>query len=71
MELRVEEVRLGCNVTLDIKELMEYDGHGKCRSVTCYYYDTVARYREQLMTWAKSRNWAVTSDDSYLLIERI
>ena len=63
MESGVEEIRLNKDVTLDIRDLMEYNGHGKCEEVWCYY-DTADRYREQLRTWATSRNWEVTCDDS-------
>ena len=58
MESGVEEVTLHTGVTLDIRVLREYSGQGKCRVVECYT-DTVGRYREQLRTWAKSRNWQV------------
>ena len=63
MESGVEEIRLNKDVTLDIRDLIEYNGHGKCEEVWCYY-DTADRYREQLRTWATSRNWEVTCDDS-------
>ena len=67
MESRVEEVRLHREVTLDIRDLMEYSGQGKCREVRCYG-DTADRYREQLRTWATSNNWTVTNDQSHLFI---
>ena len=71
MESRVEEVRLYGDVTLDIRDLMEYSGQGKCRKVECEY-DTAPRYREQLRTWATSRNWEVTQNDVLcFIIERI
>ena len=70
MESRVEEVRLNYKVTLDIRDLMEYSGQGKCRMVGCYNIDTADRYREQLRTWAMSRNWRVT-DDLQFIIERM
>ena len=62
MESRVERVRLYYKVTLDIRDLMKYSGQGKCRKMGCYN-DTAPRYREQLRTWATSRNWRVTHDD--------
>ena len=37
MESRVEEVRLIEEVTLDIMDLMEYSGQGKCKKVGCYW----------------------------------
>ena len=60
MESRVEEVRLFSNVTLDIRDLMEYSGQGKCRRVMCWG-DTKNRYREQLR--ATSRNWEMTHNN--------
>ena len=63
MESRVEWVVLFEEVTLDIRSLREYSGQGKCRRVDCYC-DTQDRYREQLVTWAKSKNW-----DAYKLTE--
>ena len=62
MESRVEDVELGDGVTLEIRNLMEYSGQGKCRKVRCYN-DTKDRYKEQLRTWATSRNWRVTDDE--------
>ena len=58
MESGVEEVRLNEEVTLDIWALIEYSGWGKCGVVKCYS-DTAPRYREQLRTWATSRNWTL------------
>ena len=54
------------NVTLDIEALVKYSGQGKCRTVRCYG-DTAARYRGEMITWAKSRNWAVVHDREGLL----
>ena len=65
MESRVEDVRLGDKVTLDIGALLEYSGQGKCGEVECYSAsDTAARYRDQLRAWAQatSRNWEVICD---------
>ena len=67
MESRVEEVGLYEEMTLDISDLMEYSGQGKCREVGCDY-DAADRYREQLRTWATSNNWTVTNDQSHLFI---
>ena len=42
---------------------MDYSGQGKCRRVWCYSYGLDRfRYREQLRTWASSKNWEVGSD---------
>ena len=69
MESGVEEVELDEEVKLDIRDLMKYNGQGKCREVRCYS-DTADRYREQLRIWAKSRNWEVTHDVGCFSIER-
>ena len=70
MESGVEEVVLNDKVTLDIRDLMEYSGRGKCREVECFR-DTADRYKEQLRTWATSRNWEVTRDSyCFFNIER-
>ena len=70
MESCVKEVWLDYKVTLDIRDLMEYSGQGKCRKVACYRND---RYRKQLRTWAESRNWEVTHDNKKhcFVIDRI
>jgi len=72
MESGVEWVWLYREVTLDIRDLMEYSGQGKCRKVRCDR-DTAGRYREQLRTWATSRNWEVTYDnnDTAFVIKKI
>ena len=71
MESRVESVRLYGDVTLDIRDLMEYSGQGKCRKLRCDR-DTAGRYREQLRTWATSRNWRVICDnDTAFVIKKI
>ena len=74
MESHVEEVQLYKDVTLDIGDLMEYSGQGKCRKVLrCGGNIYVERYRRQLMeqlrTWATNRNWEVTHDENpYLFV---
>ena len=71
MESGVEEVRLNGGVTLEIRNLIEYSGQGKCSRVVCYD-DTKDRYVEQLRTWATSRNYTMTCElDGYFVIERI
>ena len=62
MESRVERIVLHSESTLDLRFLHEYNGQGKCREVRCSSY-RIDRYREQLKTWAMSRNWAVTRDN--------
>jgi len=58
MESHVEKVELGFgdSVTLDIEALTEYSGQGVCSRVVLWD-DTVPRYREEMRTWASSRNW--------------
>ena len=66
MESGVQEVRLCGEVTLDIESLTQYSGQGACSKLMLYYEawdrsgDT--RYREELKTWARSRNWKVAQD---------
>ena len=43
-------------VTLDIEALVEYSGEGRCKAIVLNN-KTLARYSEELRTWAKSRNW--------------
>ena len=62
MESGVEKVGLDYSLTLEIRDLMEYSGQGKCRFVECVG-DTKDRYREQLRTWATSSNWTENYED--------
>ena len=58
MESGVETVVLSDEVTLDMEALAKYSGQGVCRQVEIEVNtDTAARYREDLLTWARSRNW--------------
>ena len=59
MESGVEKVvlLLDDEVTLDMEALAEYSGQGVCRMVGLG--DTATRYRGELVTWARSRNWRV------------
>lgn len=41
--------------------LTEYSGQGECREVDLWN-DTADRYREELRTWARSKNWKVSRD---------
>ena len=61
METGVKRVELCGGVTLDMETLAEYSGQGACREVELYG-DTAARYRGELVTWARSRNWRVDAD---------
>ena len=69
MESGVETGGLNEEVTLDIWALIEYSGQGKCRDVRCYS-DTAPRYREQLRTWATSKNWEMTCDGGDCFVVR-
>ena len=66
MESCVERVTLYWAVFLDISDLMEYSGLGKCRVISLWG-ESGTRYRERLSVWAKSRNWNVSwgYDDCY------
>ena len=64
IESGVEEVRLGIEVTLDIEALAEYSGQGVCMKVTLDS-DTADRYRKELVTWARTRNWRVDTDKDW------
>ena len=70
MESRVERVFLNVNVDLDIMELIEYSGQGKCWRVE-WNMDSAAIYWEPLNTWAKNSNWKVTLDYNSIIIEKI
>ena len=61
MESVVVSVELTEGMTLDIRDLMEYNGQGKCSKVGCLD-DTADRYKEQLRTWATSNNWTAEFD---------
>jgi len=60
MESRVESVAICRGVTVDIGELIEYNGLGKCKYVEDGYRDSAQR--EQLRTWATSKNWKFNDD---------
>ena len=70
MQSGVEVVMLWDDVTLDMDALSEYSGQGVCREVSLWY-DTAARYKEELKQWAGNRNWRVTKDtDEMFYAER-
>ena len=73
METNVKDVvlELDNGVTLDIGALTEYSGQGACRKVGLWN-DIGDRYREDLRTWARSRNWKVAVDnDRMLFVKKI
>ena len=52
----LKSLDLGDEVTLDIEALVEYSGEGVCKEIILTDA-TLARYSEELWTWARSRNW--------------
>ena len=50
-----------------MEALAEYSGQGLCSEVSLWG-DTAARYREELRTWARSRNWKVRMDKGKLFV---
>ena len=66
----VERVNLYKGVTLDIRFLRKYNGQGKCKRVECYF-DTANRYKEQLRTWATSKNWGVSSGSDFAVERKL
>ena len=63
MQSGVMKVRLWSEATLDIEALTEYSGQGVCREVGLRN-DTMSRYREEMRTWARTRNWRVEKDNN-------
>ena len=49
------------DVILDINTLTEYSGNGQCSDVRISG-DTADRYRDELRTWAKNKQWRVDTD---------
>ena len=66
MESGVEKVVLWIKVTLDIEALIEYSGQGVCKCLELKD-DTKNRYREEIGTWARSRNWTFKFDERCFL----
>ncbi len=54
---------IGDGVNLDIKTFTEYSGNGRCSGVRLFIFsDTATRYRDDLRTWAKNKQWRIDSD---------
>ena len=70
MKDRVKIVRLN-NVTLDIEELTQYDGQGRCSEIRVRRH-TRRRYGgARLREWTADKVWRVTGDnDMWLEMER-
>ena len=69
MRDRVKTVEL-CNVTLDMKELTEYNGQGQCSCLEVWGDNMMIRYDESLREWAADQGWTTTEYDDILLMER-
>ena len=75
MESAVETLWLGFNdegleselLTLNVATLTQYSGQGKCRGVQSLQcgHNMAARYREELVTWAKSKDWVVVDNRNF------
>ena len=65
----VRTVKLGEEVTLDIKTFTEYDGMGKCSTVMCFQ-DTAKRYKKDLTEWAQKINWDVDLQNNCIIVHR-
>ena len=63
---RVQGVVLD-GVTLDIEELTQYDGQGRC-SELWVLYDKRERYRDRLRRWTAHKGWRVTLDNDMWLV---
>ena len=72
MEAGVGSVWFKEESILDIRALTEYDGQGKCFMVSCINERGIngVRYREQLRTWATSRNWKVVDNENVMFMKR-
>ena len=71
MESSVEFVILGSDVVLDIRTLSEYNGQGKCRQLQAggkYYGKRPVRYRKELTSWARSRDWEMIINEFTILV---
>ena len=63
MSHRLDLVLLSQGVTLDLDALTAYDGRGHCTRLEVVGDTTLTRYREQIKTWAREKEWTVTRDD--------
>ena len=69
MRIHLEEVWLE-NVTLNIEELCQYEGLGKCKQLTVCG-DTGKKDESCLKSWAAQKRWELTLDyDGMLMIEK-
>ena len=59
-------------IKLDITAFQEYDGYGKCNSVTLWQ-NCRQTYSYTMKKWAKKVNWTITSDseEDGLELERL
>ena len=85
MESGVENVVLGGEVTLDMEALTDYSGQGRCCMIMCIannpdnndasdrnVNDAPDRNIDELMTWARSRNWRIAQHEynGFVIINR-
>jgi len=69
MRVHLEELWLE-NVTLNIEELCQYEGLGKCRELTVCG-DTRRKHESYLRRWAAQKRWILTLDyDEMLMMEK-
>ena len=66
MRDRVQEVELRSRATLDIEELTQYDGQGRCSKLGVWRGRE--RYGARLREWTADKGWTVTDDDEYELV---
>ena len=68
MRERLETVELLGNITLDIEELTQYDGRGRCWELVAEAV-TKTRHGDTLRRWAADVGWSVKEDFWKLMIE--
>ena len=74
MEYRVEKVMLDRWVTLDIEALAEYSGQGRCKYLRFSdqkFEDTKEKYRQELKTWARSKDWTIDDQGGKLKLNAV
>ena len=71
MESGVEMVTLSLgDLELDIEALAEYSGRGRCRGLRLWE-DTKKKYKQELKTWARSKNWTVEERGTLLTLNAV
>ena len=67
MRDRVQGVTLWSGVTLDVEELTQYDGQGRCSELDVRG-EMRERYGDRLREWAADKGWRVTWDNVWRLV---